>query len=188
MAVNTLYRFLLAVATPLILTGSAAYAQDASYVPTPGMPEGTELVFVYLGSYDCGPCHLPELKSAIEDAKLLLRQKAEETSKSFSAVGADMGWDVEKGIAFLGENGQFDEIMVGRSWTGSAGSKYIWQEEAASPAKPSIVVYERRVEPGEDGISISEPVYLVSKSAVDPIVEWVQAGAPLDNESSSQRQ
>jgi hypothetical protein len=158
-------------------------AQDSSYVPSHELPEGQELVFVYLGSYDCGPCHKPELKRAINEAKLLLDQKAEEAGKSFSAAGVDMGWSVEKGIDFLRETGRFDEIMVGRSWTGSAGTRYIWREEVTSPSKPSIVVYERRVTP-EDRISISEPTYLVSKSGASNIVEWVEDGAPLRNGSS----
>jgi hypothetical protein len=178
------FRTLLAAIALLTFSATTARAQDSSYAPTHESPEGQEIVFVYLGSYDCGPCHKQEFKRAIEKAKVLLNRKAKEARKDFSAIGADMGWDVERGIAFLKKTGRFDEIMVGRSWTGSAASQYIWQDDASSPAKPSVVVYERNVESEDGRISISEPEYLVSKSGVGAVMKWVKAGVPLNAEAS----
>jgi hypothetical protein len=171
---------LLVTASLLCFSTSISSAQDTTYVPSHEMPEGTQMVFVYLGSYDCGPCHKPELKHAIRRVKVLLDRRAKEAGEAFAAIGVDMGWKVQRGFDFLKETGRFDEVMVGRSWTGSGGSRYIFKDEVVSASKPSILVYERNVEPDGEDIEISKPEYLVSKSGAGTIVEWVESGASLN--------
>jgi len=171
----------------LLLSASVAFAQEPHYEPSYEVPNGPAVVFVYLGSYDCGPCHDPALKEAVEKAKLLLAERAKAEGKAFMAIGTSLGWDVEKGLGFLRDTGHFDELIVGRNWLNSAALTYLWGDKAAQPALPGIVVYEQTLGWREDGrgIEAGERIYMLDLAGQQALIAWVEAGAPLEYKAQS---
>ncbi len=178
------------------LTASAQETPSDSdpYVTTFEQSEGTDLVMVYIMSQDCGPCHDPEMKTAIDTAKRLLQSRAATEGKQFSAVGVVKNYDWEEGIAFLAESGYFDEVIAGRSWFNTGVVEHCWQDSECAPGMPMIRVFERDVTNAEtpDGGSryaFGPRRYLVTvkgggdaEDYPDGIRGWVSAGAPLDAE------
>lgn len=147
-----------------------------------GLQSGTELVMVYVGSTSCGPCHSPEVKSALEAAKVALAERARREGKTFVAVGVATDYIVEEGIEFLASSGRFDEIVVGRNWLNSASLAHLWRSEGVEDrvvAIPGVVVFEQEVSLGEI-VEASEPRYLVELAGADAIPAWAEAGAPLE--------
>lgn len=165
--------------TFFILFPLTSYAQDEHYTPDHRLAEGTETILLYVDSYTCGPCQRPAFKQALEQAKVELAERAEENGESFAAVGISTGWDVKKGMQFLGASGRFDEYIIGRNWLNSAVVQHGWRSEAEITALPTIVVYQQDVTLGEEGVTVSAPTYLMSKKGSKTIAAWVQSGTPL---------
>ena len=156
-----------------------AYERDSTY----NIEGGTETLLIYFGGSFCGPCHDPEFKEALEQAKLMLVERAERKNEAFAAVGVALDLDVEEGLAFLRDAGRFDEFVVGRSWFNSASLSRLWRPERPAgqvPGLPSVLVVERDMTMGAWGISASAPRYLAELTGTDEVIEWVEAGAPLE--------
>ena len=180
----------------LLCTASVA-AQDAPsdtsrYVSTFEQGEGTDLVMVYIMSQDCGPCHTPGMKAAVDRAKVLLQARAAAEGKRFSAVGVVKNYDWEEGIAFLSESGYFDEVIAGRSWFNTGVVEHCHTQDDCSPSMPMVRVFERDVtnEDLPDGRFrrvFGPRRYLATvvgggdpEEFPDGILGWVAAGAPVD--------
>lgn len=158
----------------LCLATSPLIAQTADR----NLPKGKELVVVYVGATSCGPCLLPETKSAVARMKTLLSSFAAQNGYSFSAVGVSTDWSIADGTKFLNDNAPFDQLVIGGSWTNLAVEHYIWRDSAATPAMPQVVVLERSVSLG-DRIDISPSRVLRRVFGSDEIPKWVAAGAPV---------
>ena len=147
-----------------------------------GVQGGTEIVMVYVGATSCGPCHAPEVKAALEAAKVALAERAEREGKTFVAVGVATDYIVEEGVEFLASSGRFDEIIVGRNWLNSASLAHLWRSEGVEDrvvGLPGVVVFEQDVAFGEI-VEASEPRYLVELTGASDIPAWAEAGAPLE--------
>ena len=142
------------------------------------LPKGKELVAVYVGAKSCGPCLLPATKAAIAQMKTLLSDYAMKHGYAFSAVGVSTDWSTADGIAFLNDNGPFDQLVVGGNWTNLAVEHYIWRDTNAVPAMPQVIVLERTVTPGER-IEFTAPRVLHRVFGAEEIPKWVSAGAPI---------
>ena len=142
------------------------------------LPNGKELIAVYVGAKTCGPCLQPATKSAIVHMKELLSALAAAHGYAFSAVGVSTDWSTAEGIAFLRDNGPFDQIVVGGNWTNLAVEHYIWRDSSAVPAMPQVVVLERTVTTGRR-MEFSAPRVLHRVLGGDEIPKWVNAGAPI---------
>ncbi len=156
------------------LFASPALAQTADRE----LPSGRELIAVYVGASTCGPCLLPEMKAAVIRMKTLLDSTAKRNGYAFSAVGVSSDWLTEKGIAFLSDNGPFDQLVIGGNWTNLGVEHFIWNDSTAVPAMPQIVVLERTVTLGAR-ISMSAPRVLRRVSGLVDIPQWVNDGAPI---------
>ncbi len=158
----------------LCLAASPAVAQTAER----DLPNGKELVVVYIGATSCGPCLLPATKAAVARMKTLLASFATKNGYAFSAVGVSTDWVTADGIKFLNDNAPFDQLVIGGNWTNLAVEHYIWRDSSANPAMPQVVVLERSVTLG-DRIAISPARVLRRVFGSDEIPKWVEAGAPV---------
>jgi hypothetical protein len=158
----------------LCLATSPALAQTADR----DLPQGKELIVVYVGATSCGPCLLPETKSAVARMKVLLASFAEKNGYAFSAVGVATDWSTASGVKFLSDNAPFDQLVIGGNWTNLAVEHYIWRDSTATPAMPQVVVLERSVTIG-DRIDISPARVLRRVFGSDELPKWVEAGAPV---------
>ena len=153
--------------------------------------EGTDLVMVYLTSQHCYWSAQPELKAAVDRAKVLLQARAEAAGQRFSAVGVVSDWDWDQAASFLSEAGHFDEIIAGRNNFTTGYTAYCLIEEGCHTATPMIRVFERDVtfqqtESGAYKPVYGEAEYLTTVSggrspeeSPSDIRAWVAAGAPL---------
>ena len=181
MLARTLLFLLFGAATVFTATAQdyvPAYERDSTYYPD----GGRDIVLVYFGASWCYPCQDPAVKTALEEAKVMLAERAEQQGSTFVAIGVALDQDLERGLAFLDEAGRFDEISIGRHYLNSLSLAHEWRAERredATPGAPSIYVYERQVMM-EDGISSGAPTYLAELIGIPEIVGWVEEGAPLE--------
>jgi hypothetical protein len=163
----------------VLLAPSDGGAQSADYVPSNRLPEGREVVAVYIGSTSCGPCQTPEVKSAIRAMKPLLAAQARRHGVALSVIGVADDWDLQSGARFLEPLGAFDQVVIGGNWTNLGIEHFILRDTLTEMSMPQVVVVERTVTLGKR-ITVSEPRVLRRISGVTDIPAWVGAGAPIE--------
>ena len=157
----------------------SAGAQAAEYVPSQRLAAGRELVAVYIGSTDCAPCLLPQVKSAVRAMKPLLAAQAKQRRMAFTAIGAADDWDLKRGATFLEPLGAFDQVVIGGNWTNLAIEQFVLRDSLAEMVIPQVVLMERMVQLGTR-ITVSQPRVLRRITGGADIPAWVAAGAPID--------
>lgn len=114
----------------------------------------------------------------------LLQARAEGSGRAFASVGVAMDWSIEDGVRFLEETTVFDEITVGRNWMNSAVVDLILSDASVVPGVPHLAVFERYVSmPTEERLVVGEKRILHRAWSADDIEAWVDAGAPILDES-----
>jgi hypothetical protein len=162
----------------VVLASQRADAQGPDYAPSQRLAEGRELVAVYIGSTDCGPCQWPQVKNAVRAMKSLLAAQAAKRGVALTVIGAAQDWDVKRGAAFLEPLGAFDQVAIGGNWTNLAVEQFVLRDSLAEMAMPQVVLMERTVRVGER-VTVSEPRLLRRISGGADIPAWVAAGAPI---------
>lgn len=162
----------------VLLVSHPLGAQATDYVPSHELRDGRELVAIYIGSTDCGPCQLPEVKTAIRAMKPLLAAQAQQRGSVFKAIGSAQDWDLRRGAAFLEPLGAFDQVVIGDNWTNLAVEQFILRDSLAEMAMPQVVLIERTVQVGKR-ITVSEPRVLRRIIGGGEIPAWVAAGARI---------
>jgi hypothetical protein len=168
----------LVLALCVVLVPGSVDAQTADYVPSQRLQNGRELVAIYIGSTDCGPCQFPEVKGAIRAMKPLLAAQAKQRRMAISVIGAAQDWDLKRGAAFLEPLGAFDQIVIGGNWTNIAIEQFVLRDTLTEMLMPQVIVLERTVELGKR-ITVSEPRVLRRIAGSTEIPAWVAAGAPI---------
>jgi thiol-disulfide isomerase/thioredoxin len=142
--------------------------------------DGNELVLVYFGATNCGPCREPSVKAAVMKAKSVFAERAAAQHRPYATIGVALDTDVEKGIKYLKSVGPFDEVSVGRSFDNSAVlALMISDDEDAMMGIPQLIIYERTIEHRSRTIVASAPKILVRVPGTG-IPVWVNAGAKLE--------
>lgn len=171
-------RIVCAIALSALALSRPAGAQAAEYAPSHRLVAGRELVAVYIGSTDCGPCQWPQVKSAVRAMKPLLAAQARRHRMSFTAIGAAQDWDVAQGAAFLEPLGAFDQIVIGGNWTNLAVEQFVLRDSLTEMVMPQVVLMERTVQLGQR-VTVSGPRVLRRITGGADIPAWVAAGAPI---------
>jgi hypothetical protein len=169
-----------------LFVSRGAGAQAADYVPSQRLPEGRELVAIYIGSTDCGPCQWPQVKSAVRAMKSLLATQAKQRGVALTVIGAAQDWDVKRGAVFLEPLGAFDQVVIGGNWTNLAVEQFVLRDSLAEMAMPQVVLMERTVHLAER-VTVSKPRLLRRISGGADIPAWVAAGAPIAARRDKQR-
>lgn len=170
-------RFSLLLASFLVFVSRSVGAQT-EYSPSQRLVAGRELVAIYFGSTDCGPCQLPQVKSAIREMKPLLAAQAKQRRESFTAIGSAQDWDLQRGAAFLEPLGAFDHVVIGGNWTNLAIEQFVLRDSLTEMVIPQVLVLERTVNLGKR-VTVSEPRVLRRITGGLAIPAWVAAGAPI---------
>ena len=171
-------RINLVLALCVILAARSAGAQTGDYVPSQRLQAGRELVAIYFGSTDCGPCQLPEVKGAIRAMKPLLAAQAKQRREAITVIGVAQDWDLTRGATFLEPLGAFDQIVIGGNWTNVAVEQFVLRDSLTEMAMPQVIVLERTVNVGKR-ITVSEPRVLRRIVGGAEIPAWVATGAPI---------
>jgi hypothetical protein len=157
-------------------------ANPSHYVPAYRRPQGTELLFVYVGKASCAACQHRDLPRLVEAAKRLGRQRAESMSVSFSAVAIGLDLDPFASLAHLNRLGLFDELSVGRGWDNRVALDFFHSRFGAAAATPQFLVLRRNITRDTSyapaRIIVAEEL-LMRVVGVDRIKAWVERGCSL---------
>jgi len=111
--------------------------------------------------------------------KGLLAAQAKANGAAFAAIGVANDWSIAEATAFIGSVGPFDQLVLGGNWTNLAIERFVWRDSAGTPAMPQVLVFERTVTPGADGIVFSNMRLVHRSLGHDSIPAWVRNGAPI---------
>lgn len=171
-------RISLVLALAALCVGKPVRAQAKEYVPSHELPEGPELIAIYVGATDCAPCRFPAVKQAVREMKPLLAAQAKKRGMAFTVIGAAQDWDIKQGAAFLDTLGAFDQVVIGGNWTNLGTEQAILRDSLAEMAMPQIVILERTVRLGQR-VAVSPPRVVRRIVGGAEIPAWVAAGAPI---------
>lgn len=174
------------VACALVLPVAALSGQAPAYTPAyeQGFPAvvspGRELVLVFVGASGCKPSNAPGMSQAVEQAKVAVAAQARARGLRFAAIGVAEDIRPDSGLAFLGRNGRFDELVVGRAYLNAASSVHTAGRPQNGGGTPQVLVFERDVTfPTASTIRLSAPVYRLELVGSEAILDWAKAGALL---------
>lgn len=161
---------------------------DTSYVPRYVMPNGKQLVVVFVGGGETDS--LREFARAVHDMKPLLARQAAQRQLPLSIIGVSLDWEVEKAFSRLQSMGAWDEVVLGNNWINVGAQHYLWLRSDGKPITPQVIVYERTITPKHDAaaprqdwIAFGEERRLAGIEGWTQIVEWVKNGAALPAET-----
>lgn len=149
-----------------------------NYVPSARTDEGRELALVYIGSSSCVWSNVAGLPAAVRALKERVKHRAEESGRSFAAIGIAVDRSTEAGLTHLNKLGAFDEVITGRGWLNIGVIKYLHEDMPGQVATPQIVIVDRWVGRGTRTGMFDETV-VVRKIGASEIERWARAGAPL---------
>jgi len=173
-----MHRIARVVALCVVVLSRPVGAQGADYVPSQRLAAGRELVAIYIGATDCGPCQWPQVKNAVRAMKPLLAAQAKQRRMAFTVIGAAQDWDLKQGAAFLEPLGAFDQVVIGGNWTNLAVEQFVLRDSLAELVMPQVVLMERTVQL-DKRVTVSEPRVLRRVSGGTDIPAWVASGAPV---------
>lgn len=133
--------------------------------------EYTELVMVYIGANNCGPCHAKPIKDKVEEYKIDLYKTAEEQGKSFSVIGVANDYSIEEGWNFINASGYFDEVIIGKNWKNNGSIQFLWSVKDILPSMPKVIVYERKIHQMPSKIVFGEPI-VIANTDVGMMLNW----------------
>ena len=72
----------------------AGSAQAAgNYEPSYKLPNGRQILAIYIGGQNCGACHSPAVKDAVARMKTMVAAQAQKSGASFATIGVAQDWD-----------------------------------------------------------------------------------------------
>jgi hypothetical protein len=157
----------------------AQSATDAPYVPNEANPQPIEVLAIVVSARSCGPCNVPEYKSAVRRMMPMLARQVAKSGASFAAVGLGLDWNVDTARAYFQTLGAFDELVLGRNWWNTGAVAYMWRESVASPAMPQVVLVRRHTIDSQPRMTVSADSVIVRLVGEKQIVAWVARGAPI---------
>ena len=170
----------LAASTPLLAQAQPSpgrtTADSTSYAPRYVMPNGRQLVVVYVGGAEA--MRFPEFVTSMREMKPLLARQAAERHVALSIAGVSLEWEVERGIRDLQAMGAWDEIVVGNNWINAGAQHWVWRADG-DPTTPHVAVYERDVTTTASAITFGAERRVARFEGPMQIIEWVRQGAPL---------
>lgn len=176
----TLPSLVLTMATlTLAPSASAQAAGDTSYTPSYALPQGRQIVAVYLGALTCRPCGAPEMKAAVRRMKPLLAAQAKHSGSSFAATVVANDWDLKSSLEFVQPLGAFDEYLLGGNWVSVGAQRFFWSDSLTTKAMPQVLLIDRTVTFDERGGRFG-PEQVIHRIVGDSIIKWVRAGAPIN--------
>lgn len=150
------------------------------YAPRREIHFGPQLLAVYLGGSDCPFCTQSEFKAAVQGLGAVLASQAAAAGRSFHFVAVAVQWDVQAGLKYLRDLGDFDEVSAGGNWLNTSAAQRLFVDGRG--AVPSIVLYERLLScDGEsDTMTFGPERELARYRGAKQILEWVRTGASVD--------
>ena len=167
------------LATAASLSAQNVPESDTTYVPHYQLPNGRQIVVVYVGMTRCGHSRDPEVINAVRRMKPLLARQADSLAVPLSVMGVALDWKVQDGIDYLRSLGEFDEIATGSNWGNLAAISYIWHQPSGRSVVPQVLIYQRTVTPQQSTIAFGPEQELARFVGTDEIINWVARGAPM---------
>jgi hypothetical protein len=158
--------------------GDAAPTDQARAVT---IPTGPRLTLIYVAHSECGWCNDPLLPQAFSSIQSRLADHALEQDRSFRSVGVALDRAVDRGVNYLLEFGDFDELSAGGSWSNGWVVRHARADQDL--AVPALYLVEQVVDyrngQRESGFEETEPQILVVRTGVESILTWARSGLPM---------
>jgi hypothetical protein len=154
-------------------------ADTTTYVPRYEMPNGRQLVVVYVGGSETQS--IQAFTNAVRAMKPLLARQAALRGLPLSIIGVSLDWDVEQSFARLRSMGAWDEVVLGNNWINVGAQRFVWGTEG-KPITPQIIMLERDVTTSGQSITFGQERRLGGVVGGGEIIDWVRRGAPLPDE------
>ena len=154
-------------------------ADTTAYVPRYALPNGRQLVVVYVGGAEMDSTRA--FTDAVRDMKPLVARQAAQRGLPLSIVGVSLDWEVEKGFSRLRSMGAWDEVVLGNNWINVGAQHFVWSP-AGKPVTPQVIVLERRVTTRGERIEFGDERRIREFVGSSVIVDWVRRGAPLPDD------
>jgi hypothetical protein len=140
---------------------------------------GPQLLAVFFGGRDCGFCRSEDFKKVMRPLARSLSDQARRAQFSFHYLGVAVDWSASKGVEYLGQLGEFDEISAGAKWLNTVVAARLFGVE--KPIIPSLVLYTRMIEQVGETLVFSPEKELLRLIGAKEIVEWIDSGAPIES-------
>lgn len=173
-----MFRVVLLALVSTFAMAAPLHAQSLGYAPSTDLPNGRQILAVYLGAESCGPCHNASVKEAVVSMKALVAAQAKQAGASFAAIGVANDWDHQHAVRFLATNGPFDQVVLGGNFTNLAIEQFVWREPNGTATMPQILIIERTVKT-DARIVFSDQHILRRILGSDEIPVWFKQGAPI---------
>jgi len=144
-----------------------------------------ELQFIYIGASHCGFCKNPDIRAAIQEARSVYARRAQERGVTFVNVGVAIDSVVADGLAFIDQNGPFDQVVVGGHFNNLAMIDYVWAmpaptaDELPNDGIPQVIVAERSFSI-KNGRRVPSQPKILDHAIGSLIPLWANQLAPTD--------
>jgi hypothetical protein len=168
--------------TVLALVGSmlsSTLGAQESVLPAPESRRTVELVAVYLGATSCGPCRMESTKRAVRSVLERANERATERNLQFQSVGAAFDEDIDRGLELLQSTADFDQVIVGGSWSNAAAVEFVWSSEDVLAAIPQVVILSRSLDKRVEGREPASKHIFVQLQGERQMREWLEAGGKV---------
>lgn len=145
----------------------------------PDTDRSVEVVAVYLGATSCGPCRTEETKQAVREILAKAEERALERNLEFQAVGAAFDEDIGAGLELLASTAEFDQVIVGGSWSNAAAVEFIWSDGEILAAIPQVVVLTRTLDMKAQQREPATKHVFVQLQGEKQMREWLDAGGKV---------
>ncbi len=119
---------------------------------------GTQLVAVVVGSSRLGSLADRAIVDSLRGCLGAARELARGRNLELVSIGSAVDQSPDVGLRWLSRIGDFDEVVAGQGWTGTAAQSFLWNLGPSQPSVPQILVFLRNVR------AISETELVVTQS------------------------
>lgn len=93
----------------------------------------------------------------------------------FTSIGVSDHWSIREGWRLVNEMGQFDEVIVGRSWLNTGREKFI-TELGGPPGLPQVIVTAQEISADSLPLDYGPMVDLLRLVGRNEITSWGASG------------
>lgn len=131
--------FMVGIISPKLIDRFNSSANSTGNSELVGYDGGRYIRFVYIGSSTCLWCG-KETNGIVKDLKSYFNELSHELGYKFTSTGISNDHISLKGVEFLSESGDYDEIIAGGNYYNLGSYYYIWEKFPYKPSTPQVLI------------------------------------------------
>ncbi|MGI8495966.1 MAG: hypothetical protein ACR2OG_00040 [Gemmatimonadaceae bacterium] len=149
------------------------------------LASGREILVVFIASSSCQGVKRADLRNAVRQMTKLVKEQGR--TKHISTLGVSVDWLPQKGISFLNQIGDFDQVAAGHNWINEGAVKFLWNDSVAEQPIPQVLVIERTISVSEHRVAVTDEHVIRREVGPIQIRDWVAAGMPVNGTAMAVR-